>query len=206
MDDATRQRIFQPFFSTKGFEAGRGLGLSASYAIVRAHQGDISVKQTSLGAGTSMELRLPVIESIDPPGAAAAATADTRSLHILWVDDDPAVLRMAAGYLDALGQTGDTAESGEQALELIADTDYDVVITDIGMPGMNGFEVAHRVSEITAGTTPVLALTGWGQTISPAEQAQFDIHQVLSKPISIRELGNVLATLRQPPATDTPSR
>lgn len=206
MDDATRQRIFQPFFSTKGFEAGRGLGLSASYAIVRAHQGDISVKQTFLGTGTTMELRLPVIESIDPPGAAAATTANARSLHILWVDDDPAVLRMAAGYLDALGQTGDTAESGETALELIADTDYDVVITDIGMPGMNGFEVAHRVSEITAGATPVLALTGWGQTISPAEQAQFDILQVLSKPISIRELGNVLATLQVPPPVNAPSR
>ena len=66
MDELTRQRIFQPFFSTKGFEAGRGLGLSASYAIARAHRGDIRVKRSAPGAGTTMELRLPVIEGEQP--------------------------------------------------------------------------------------------------------------------------------------------
>lgn len=195
MDDPVRQRIFQPFFSTKGFEAGRGLGLSASYAIARAHQGDIRVKQSSPGGGTTMELRLPVIDRLDYPDAAAEGESDRRSLHVLWVDDDPAVLRMAEGYLEALAQTGDTAESGEAALELLDNGDYDVVITDIGMPGMNGFELAHRVSELTSGTMPVLALTGWGQTISQAEQAQCEIHRVLPKPISIRELGKALAEL-----------
>jgi CheY-like chemotaxis protein len=142
-----------------------------------------------------MELRLPVIDPLDHQKAAAESDAHGGSLRVLWVDDDPAVLRMAEGYLEALSHTGDTAESGEAAIRLLGKGDYDVVITDIGMPGMNGFELAHRVFEITSGATPVLALTGWGQTISQAEQAQCEIHRVLPKPISIRELGKALAEI-----------
>ena len=123
----------------------------------------------------------------------AAYESGPGKLHILWVDDDPEVRRMAQGYIDALGFTGDVAASGAETLELMAERPYDVVITDIGMPGMNGFEVARRISELTQGETPVLALTGWGETISPAEQTRFDICQVLSKPISIKDLGEALA-------------
>ena len=195
MDEVTRSRIFQPFFTTKGFEAGRGLGLSASHAIVKSHGGDLRVERTAPGAGTSLEMRLPVAESTDSLAGVTPPTEIATKLHLLWVDDDPAVQIMARGYIDALGHTGDTAQSGEEALKLIASADYDVVITDLGMPGMNGFEVARRAAELTAGKTPVLALTGWGDTITPAEQARFEIYQVLSKPISLRELGEVLTRL-----------
>ncbi len=196
MDDVTRERVFRPFFSTKGFDAGRGLGLSASYAVARAHHGEVCIRHSAPGRGTTMELRLPVVESVAGPEATPDVAADPGPLRVLWVDDDDAVRQVAQGYLDSLGHLGQTVGSGEVALERLATEHFDVVVTDLGMPGMNGFELAQRVADMTYGRVPVLALTGWGETISRAEQQRFDIRRVLSKPISVQALQRALAEVR----------
>ncbi|MDZ7671163.1 MAG: PAS domain S-box protein [Gammaproteobacteria bacterium] len=195
MDNATSTRIFQPFFSTKGLEAGRGLGMSASHSIVLAHRGVIRVSDTAPGSGTTIEVRLPA--SVAPDSAAAGESADpgTRSHNVLWVDDDPEIRALAGNYLAALGHTGDVADSGAAALELLGRHDYSVVVTDVGMPGMSGLELASRICGQFGQDLPVIALTGWGETVQEGDSAPEGILNVLSKPIRLEKLKQVLDSL-----------
>ncbi len=183
----TSARIFQPFFSTKGLETGRGLGMSASHAIVRNHGGELLVRDTAPGAGTSIEVRLPAIRQ-DGPVPEGEATDNHR---ILWVDDDPDVLRLAAGYMQILRLQGDTAEGGRQALEKLAMNDFSVIITDIGMPGMSGFELAANI-RASGRSLPIIGLTGWGEQVESDVAERKPFSQILGKPIRLSELKSVL--------------
>ncbi len=196
MDGATSTRIFQPFFSTKGLESGRGLGLSASHNIVRTHGGTIRVQHSAPGLGTTIEVRLPAASAPEPAdGADPGADAPTRR-RVLWVDDDPQIRAMAAEYLTAMGHRGDVADGGRQALELLRRNQYSVVITDIGMPGMNGLDLAERIfTEAGIARLPVIALTGWGDSITRGRILPRNIVRVLAKPIRLEELRDVLKAL-----------
>jgi len=195
MDTATSTRIFQPFFSTKGLEAGRGLGMSASHSIVLAHRGAIRVTDTAPGAGTTIEVRLPASVAPDSAAAGESAGPGTRSHKVLWVDDEPEIRALAGNYLAALGHTGDVADSGAAALELLDRHEYSVVVTDVGMPGMSGLELASRIREQFGRHLPVIALTGWGETVQEGDSAPEGILSVLSKPIRLEKLKQVLDSL-----------
>lgn len=195
MDSATSTRIFQPFFSTKGLDAGRGLGMSASHSIVRAHGGQIRVKDTAPGAGTSIEIRLPVSTLNAPLAPSAPENSHAQQHHVLWVDDDPEIRTLAGHYLAALKHTGDVVDSGAQALQQLDDHDYSVVITDVGMPGMNGLELARRIRLRPGESIPVIALTGWGESIQEGDEPPHGIVRVVSKPLRLEKLQEVLDAL-----------
>ncbi|MDZ7685944.1 MAG: response regulator [Gammaproteobacteria bacterium] len=95
---------------------------------------------------------------------------------------------MATDYLEALGHVGDIAPGGAAALEYLVEGDYDVVVTDVGMPEMNGFELAERIGELTGGRLPIIALTGWGDTATDPSRPPRYITSILSKPIRLADL------------------
>lgn len=195
MDSETSTRIFQPFFSTKGLESGRGLGMSASHGIVRAHGGEIRVKQSAPGLGTTIELRLCAVHSGSEPAEARPADARSRQHTILWVDDDPEIASLARSYIASLGHLGDVATGGDEALALARRNAYSVVITDVGMPGMNGLDLARCIHRDIDPRLPIIVLTGWGDSVADTGQLPASVVHVISKPIrldAVREMLNDL--------------
>ncbi len=197
MSDEVRAQIFDPFFTTKG-PKGSGLGLSVSYGIVKRHGGSIQV-QTAPGAGTTFTLSLPAAADAlaqargkEPPEEAAAALQGP--LRILVIDDEEPFRVSLYTALHREGHFVAVAASGEEGLKLFGISTFDVVLTDLGMPGMGGWQVAQAVKEMRPGT-PVVLITGWGATLTEADRQRPEVEAVLAKPITSKAILQVLACL-----------
>ena len=141
-------RIFDPFFTTKEVGQGTGLGLSLSYGIVKEHGGEIRVT-SRVGEGSTFQVELPVPElpvAAPPAGARPEGPVSQAALRILVVDDEPIVLSYLSELLRSAGHRVDTAVDGRQALERIATGDYQLIISDIKMPGLSGRDLFHHLS------------------------------------------------------------
>jgi two-component system cell cycle sensor histidine kinase/response regulator CckA len=159
MPDAVRQRVFEPFFTTKG-QRGSGLGLSVSHSIITRHGGHISV-DSEPGRGTTFTLVLPVATWATDAAPAPALPRSRRNARLLVVDDEPQVLSILSEMLERVGHTVTRATSGLEALELFAPGRYDVVLTDLGMGGMNGWQLVDRLRQIDRDVAMIF-VTGWG--------------------------------------------
>ncbi len=195
MDEETRRRCLEPFFTTKG-ERGTGLGLAMVYGTVRRHGGDIEI-DSKPGKGTTVRLLLPAGASVAPPGEAEAELAPPPPARILIVDDDPLVLHSLRAVLQIDGHTVTPARSGREGIEVFraaygGSDAFDAVITDLGMPSVDGWEVAKAVKEASPGT-PVLLLTGWGQRVLAEGDISPHVDQVMCKPATLRDLRRALA-------------
>jgi signal transduction histidine kinase/ActR/RegA family two-component response regulator len=198
MDTETRRRCLEPFFSTKG-QHGTGLGLSMVYGIVERHEGRIEIEST-VGVGTTMRLIfLPrALSSIGAAPDVQAAIAPP-PMRILCVDDEPIVREALHELLGTDGHKVRTAEGGRQGLEAFQEAikvgaPYDVVITDLGMPYLDGRQVAQAIKDLSPGT-PVIMLTGWG-SIMKSEDAPPNMDAMLSKPPRLNELREALWKVR----------
>lgn len=193
MAPETKDRLFEPFFSTKG-ESGSGLGLAIVFGIVERHGGTITV-DSAPGRGTIFRLLFPSAASQAQARAASDDDAATRSLRILVVDDEPALVTMLARLLESDHHQVSTATSGEEALAILAGSPTDVVISDLGMgAGMNGWELAEAVRALPERPAFILT-TGWGAEIDPAEAATRGVLAVVSKPYRLPDLRKILNTL-----------
>jgi len=195
MDEATRRKCFEPFFTTKG-ERGTGLGLAMVHGVVRRHAADISIDSTP-GKGTRFVITFPISQAPEIAGQNGDATPPSvPPLRILVIDDDPLVLAVLEATLKVDGHTVATAEDPRLGVELFraahATNPFNVVMTDLGMPHLDGRAVARAVKQ-TSPTTPVILLTGWGRRLDAEGQAPQDIDQVLAKPPRLRELRAALA-------------
>jgi PAS domain S-box-containing protein len=190
MDAATQARIFEPFFTTKG-EQGSGLGLSMVYGTMRRHGGEVTV-DSALGRGTVFTLWFPTLGS--PAGSAAAgpAAAAVPPLRILVVDDEPALAIMVERMLRLDGHTVVTCSSGAQALQAAGEHPFDLVVSDVSMPGMSGWELARALRQQQP-DVPVAFITGWGQHLESAEMAAAGVQCVLAKPFQRENLRALVA-------------
>jgi hemerythrin-like metal-binding protein len=147
MDQETRQRIFDPFFSTKG-ELGTGLGMSQVYGFVQQFGGDIHI-DSEPGRGTSIAIYLPRYLQTDHLPAAADELVEeqhpTGHETILVVDDEAALCELASEILIAYGYRVFSADSGKLALEILAREPIDLLLSDVIMPGMDGYQLAEVV-------------------------------------------------------------
>ncbi|GBD35492.1 Sensor kinase CckA [bacterium HR36] len=187
-----QQRIFEPFFTTKK-ERGTGLGLSISYAIIQRHGGQISVS-SELGKGSTFTIRLPAVRNAPASEQSAGhppAQTLPRALRVLVIDDEPHVLSFLRQCLLHLGHHPDTESDPEQALEQFRRQPYDLVITDLGMPKLDGKQVAARIHEL-APEVPVILLTGWGEQYQHSQECPPSVRQVLAKPVTVEQLAQVL--------------
>jgi signal transduction histidine kinase/putative methionine-R-sulfoxide reductase with GAF domain len=182
MPEETRGRAFEPFFTTKGVRR-LGLGLAVAYGLVSGHGGDIAL-ESGEGRGTTVTFWIPAATG-DEAGAPAKAAADgERHGRILVVDDEADVREVLADVLGSQGHTVTLAGGGQEALAYLERDPFDLVITDLGMPDVNGWDVARAVKSGRQGL-PVLLLTGWAD----AEEAGAGrVDAVIKKPFDMTKL------------------
>jgi signal transduction histidine kinase/ActR/RegA family two-component response regulator/uncharacterized small protein (DUF1192 family) len=203
MDEDTRRRCLEPFFTTKG-ERGTGLGLAMVYGVAQRHHAQIEVDSV-LGQGTTMALVFkisrpdPELQQIGAPPPIALEPQPP--LHILVVDDDPVLLKSLREVLEAEGHSVTTANGGEQGITAFksgggAESRFSVVITDLGMPRVDGRQVATAV-KATSAATPVIMLTGWGRRLVADGEKPAGVDRMLSKPPQLCELRAALRAVTQ---------
>jgi CheY-like chemotaxis protein len=169
---------------------GLGIGLALSRQIVERHGGSIKATSLGLGFGSVFSFCLPLAPTAaEPPSVAASPEADKRPRRILVVDDSVDAASIMRLLLSSHGFVVHMVHDGPAALEAIGSFAPEIVLLDIGLPGMNGYEVAQRIRAIPAGRQLVLwAITGWGQEQDKrrAREAGFDDH--FTKPVSSPQL------------------
>jgi signal transduction histidine kinase/ActR/RegA family two-component response regulator len=186
-------------------EGGLGIGLALAKGLVDLHGGTIDVNSDGPGRGSEFTVRIPVMQAHAPAPAAGESTGvdphKSRRCDLIVADDNADALQSLAMLLEIEGHTVRVAPDGAAALALVQQKAPDVMLLDIGMPGLNGYEVASRVRELEGGEhITLVALTGWGQPAdrARASEAGFDHH--LTKPIDYDELADILTHLcNQPP-------
>jgi len=196
MSEAVRSRCLEPFFTTKG-ERGTGLGLPMVYGMIQRHSAELEI-DSEPGAGTTVRLIFPVAAT----SVAAITLADIRPLKrlsILIVDDDVLLLRSLQDTLEREGHVIGVADGGQAGIDAFCaaqhrGTSFDVVVTDLGMPNIDGRTVAAAIKS-QAPATPVILLTGWGYRMKAENDVPPHVERVLSKPPKLYELRAALAEL-----------
>ncbi|MDT5295023.1 MAG: hypothetical protein QOJ76_1903 [Acidobacteriota bacterium] len=188
-------KVFDPFFTTKG-KAGMGLGLSVSYGIIRRHEGSVKV-ESEVGRGTTFRITLPAASVADARAKAVEPAAPVRDdalrpIKILVADDEPDVRDLLCEILRAEGHEVCAASSGFEALERFRESGFDAVFTDIGMPGMSGWELARAVRELD-GNIPLAVITGWGGAVGSEGQRSARVDWVVTKPFSADRIAELAA-------------
>jgi PAS domain S-box-containing protein len=188
-------------------QGGLGIGLALVQRLVEMHRGTAVAHSAGLGRGAEFIVRLPVLLSParqSPPDLTRPADLPARGSRILVVDDNEDSAEMLAKLLARSGHVVRTAYTGPTALEVAAEWLPEVVLLDIGLPGINGYEVARRLRLIPQlAVVKIVAMTGYGQEadVRLAQEAGFDSHQV--KPINFTNVLELLATMLSPPDSGT---
>jgi CheY-like chemotaxis protein len=199
MPEDVRQRVFDPFFTTKG-ERGTGLGLAMVYGMVQRHSAQIEI-DSEPGIGTTVRLGFAVAAQAFPAATAAPARAPHASLRILLVDDDPVLLESLRDVLEREGHAVVATGGGQAGIDAFRSAaqsgqPFSIVITDLGMPHVDGRQVATEVKKICAQSSVIL-LTGWGERILAEGKIPPHVDRVLSKPPKLRDLRETLADLER---------
>jgi signal transduction histidine kinase/CheY-like chemotaxis protein len=198
MDEDTRRRCLEPFYTTKG-ERGTGLGLAMVYGMVQRHSAELEI-DSAPGQGTTVRLSFPShTSSIIAPSQVARPVSTDRQLRILLVDDDPVLIKSLQDTLQEDGHLVSTAHGGQAGIDAFlaahrAESRFDVVITDLGMPHVDGRKVANAVKQVS-GATPIILLTGWGQRMIDEKEMPDHVDRVLSKPPRLTALRAALVEL-----------
>jgi len=223
MDDLVRRRLFEPFFTTKG-ERGNGLGLSVAFGIVQRYRGEIKVEsemgrgsvftvRLPVLAGTNLAEHdansskkrsrdsdpgfASAPPSLLPPQRAEANTAGKPtgpSLHVLVIEDDESIRQFLQAGLSQLGHSARLAATAEEGLTALAGEHFNVVLTDLGLPGMSGKEVARVVARHSPGT-PVILLTGWSEQLRDEAEPMEGVTRILAKPVKLQTLASALGAV-----------
>lgn len=193
MSEEVRLRALEPFFTTKG-PKNTGLGLSVAHGTVQRHGGRLEIESAE-GKGTTVTISLPVAPT--GPVAEPARVPRRTSVgprRILVIDDEAEVREVLAELLASQGHAVSQAASGAEGVSLFQTDRNDIVFTDLGMPGMTGWQVAGAIKALSP-ATPVVLVTGWADEIPrPGAQAG-PVDQIISKPFDANALAEVLATL-----------
>ena len=193
MSEETRMRIFEPFFTTRA-PGGSGLGLAVTYGIITRHGGRIEVESNE-GEGATFNIRLPVSSGDEVKKQPERKATAVENATILLVDDDLEVCEVLDRMLKQMGHRVIAVNTGEAAVNTFETGNYDLVITDLGMPDMPGSDVARAVKDIRPGT-PVLLITGWGVQLDREELPEVD--GMVAKPFSKDTLSAQLSQLLAP--------
>jgi PAS domain S-box-containing protein len=204
MDRELLPRVFEPFVQgdqpSDRAGGGLGLGLGLVRALAGLHGGEVSASSEGVGLGSTFTVRLPAVDRATPhPRGGSLVTAfgaAPRVHRILVVDDNDDARMLLADVLGELGHDVQAAEDGAAALEVIRGFLPDIAVLDIGLPGMDGYELAARLRSVLP-DVPLIALSGYGQPTdqSRSQAAGFDRHLV--KPVELRPLLETISELCQ---------
>ncbi|MBI5585174.1 MAG: PAS domain S-box protein [Deltaproteobacteria bacterium] len=202
ISEENRQRLFQPFFTTKG-EKSSGLGLSSSYGIIKKHGGDMVVKSEP-GAGATFTIILPragtLAEEEQSQTLADRTPAETK-IKFLLIDDEKNILKMMEMFFEDSPVELTTAGTTERGLAAIYGDRFDAILCDFGMDGMNGLELGRAAWDYARQTgwpkTPFLLYTGVDKKLDPEELSRCGVDWVVRKPIACTELLRILYKIHQ---------
>jgi len=189
MDEEVRRRVFEPFFTTKGLK-GSGLGLSVTYGVVARHGGEIACASRP-GEGSTFTIRLPIGEAKAESPVSPAVPEPPRGLTILVIDDEPEVRQVLIDLLERRGHTIVAEPDGPSGLARLGERTFDLVITDLGMPGLSGWDVAGVVKR--RGRTPVALITGWSDQLDLEEARTRHVDFIIPKPFRLEQILKTLA-------------
>jgi CheY-like chemotaxis protein len=195
MDEETRRRCLEPFFTTKG-DRGTGLGLPMVYGMAQRHGAQFEI-DSSFGKGTTMRLRYPVGgKGFETTVTVPVLPPKARRMRLLVVDDDKVLLQSLRDTLDADGHDVTAAEGGQAGIDTFLAAHrrgepFEVVITDLGMPHVDGRKVIEGVRAV-APDVSIILLTGWGQQLLSDNDAPLKVDHLLGKPPRMRELREAL--------------
>jgi PAS domain S-box-containing protein len=192
MDRTTLERVFDPYFTTKGPGEGTGLGLAVVHGIVKSHNGAITVLSEP-GEGATFHIYLPKLESEASPVKVASASIPTGSERILLVDDEEVLVNAVKQMLEHLGYKVTRMKSSVETLALFRQQpeEFDLVITDYTMPGMTGTDLAKEIMDIRP-DLPIILCTGFSEKISEDAVKNMGIRALLMKPIALRSLAETV--------------
>jgi signal transduction histidine kinase/ActR/RegA family two-component response regulator len=196
MSEAVLERVYEPFFTTKGPGEGTGLGLAVVHGIVTSLGGQIDISSTP-DQGTSVSVLLPLdrIPATMPPKPEQPSADERRRVHVLVVDDEVAVLRVSKAVLTRLGYQVTTTEDPTGALELLRTTgpQFDLLLTDHAMPNMTGLELIRAVHDLVP-DLPIIVATGHLEDGLEAELKSESVRHILQKPYGGSDLAKVVAS------------
>jgi signal transduction histidine kinase/ActR/RegA family two-component response regulator len=188
--------VFEMFMqvnrSDRRTQGGLGIGLTLVRSLVAVHKGSVVARSEGVGRGTTFEVRLPLVLGQQPYQEHPGMLRSLPNCRVLVVDDNQDAGEMLGMLLSSLHATVRTVHSGPEALAMLDEFAPEVVLLDIGMPFMDGYEVARRIRARRGRNVRLIALTGWGQEedVRRAERAGFDHHLV--KPPDLEKLGKLL--------------
>ena len=186
MSQEVQDKIFEPFFTTR--EAGHGLGLSIAYGIVKRYQGEIAVSSEE-GSGTTFTVQLPVLfpRHKRRPSKEEESKQEFQPARILIIEDDDRNRKLFEQMLSLIGHHVVGVHAGKEGLKLMKQSSFDIVITDLSMPGLSGWEVAKKAKEEDP-QIRVILLSGWGVQQESKQVKESGIDIVLSKPCGVNDL------------------
>jgi GAF domain-containing protein/CheY-like chemotaxis protein len=188
---AVRDKIFDPFFTTKGPQ-GTGLGLSMTYGIISRHGASITVESEE-GRGSAFRIVFP--PSIEVAAVPLAPRVDARPVQpikCLVVDDEPSVGVVLGDILESAGHSVVVLGDGAEAIARFRGEPFDLVLTDLAMPRVSGWQVARAVKQI-APQVPVFLVTGFGVELTTEERRAHGVDLVLVKPLQMQDILDAVA-------------
>jgi CheY-like chemotaxis protein len=192
MSPGVLNRIFDPFYTTKEKGEGTGMGLSVVHGIIKSHSGEITV-YSEPAKGSTFKVYLPAIEQEVISESDTARPLPSGSERILFVDDEIALVNIGKQILENLGYDVEIRTSSHEALELfkVKSDKFDLVITDMTMPGMTGYQLTREILKIRPGI-PIILCTGYSKQITEEKAKAIGIKAFAMKPVVARELAEIV--------------
>ena len=198
LDPDAIERIFEMFVQEREGGEGLGLGLTLVRNLVEMHGGSVRCESKGRGRGSRVEVRLPRATDAAPRAEPSAVEDDPKeALRVGLVEDEEDIRDLVEALFTAWGHQVTQAADGTSGVEMVQANDFDIVFVDIGLPGIDGYEVARRVCELGDDKPFLVAMTGYGQANDRARalEAGFDHH--LTKPASSADLKAALRARRE---------
>lgn len=189
MPEEAKERVFDPFFTTKGVK-GVGLGMSVVYGIVKRHNGQIDIDSTE-GEGATFTIRFPVPEEAQKRPREESLTREVIPAKILLIEDEKPIRDLFGQMVEMAGHQVSLATSGSEGLEMLEKSEFDVVFTDLSMPGISGWQVVKRAREVDP-KMPIAVCTGWGIEADQGLEGECEADFVVSKPFKIDAILDVV--------------
>jgi PAS domain S-box-containing protein len=193
MDKATLEKVFDPYFTTKPTGEGTGLGLSVVHGIVKTCGGELKI-YSEPGRGTNVHVYFPKLRTYDHnPAAREETMLQTGTERILLVDDDPAILDMLTQSIETLGYQVTAFQSSREVLDEFKSgrTHYDMVITDMTMPEMTGFELSKQIFKQNP-DMPIVLCTGYSELMTKEKAEAIGIKAFIMKPVLLEVLAGTI--------------
>jgi PAS domain S-box-containing protein len=195
MTEDVRERIFEPFYTTKGAH-GTGLGLAVSYGIIERHEGRISV-ESEVGQGTTFKIELTAADAAHPREQKSQPLTEGASLKVLVIDDEAFVRDTLADMLLMLGHSVKAVNGGQMGLAALATEEFDLVFTDLSMPEMDGWEVAREIRRRYGSDLSVILVTGHGAGTPIAPNDKHLVNGIIGKPFDFDQVTEIIAQSTQ---------